>query len=158
MDVPKEKIQSGHLGVTDLALNEMSRSPSTEETDPSTLSKHVQTPESSQEPIFASAWPPCHVCPNPLLLSAILDDRRRYSFPSFESWLPYFKDSWVDKELLASRPSLFRERAEDEPARKEEHNKYMKILLGDEEELSPAIPGTDCFNPVLERFWLSWAR
>ncbi|GAQ85698.1 hypothetical protein KFL_002490160 [Klebsormidium nitens] len=34
----------------------------------------------------------------------------------------------------------------------------MKVLLGDEEELPPVIPGTDCFNPVLERFWLPWAR
>lgn len=68
------------------------------ESSSSALSKYVQTPEPLlQEPIVA--WPPCNVCPQSFYLSALLDFRNRYFFPSFEDWLPYFKDSPVDKQF-----------------------------------------------------------
>lgn len=45
------------------------------------------------------------------------------------------------------------------PDAKAKHEAYLKELgVREEEVLPPAIPGTDCFNPVLEKFWLPFAR
>lgn len=109
---------------------------------------------------LASDWPPCCITPPPELG---LCKSTEY-FSSFEEWMSRF-ELQVERQTMLFNPNrqdkLQRfKKSFSCPEARGKHEAYMKKLgVLEEEALLPVIPaGTDCFNPMLDRFWEPWAR
>lgn len=116
------------------------------------------------EPIVVSRWPPCCAWQSDKFsLFANFEESTQYLFPSFGSWRFYYmtiRKDWKSDQWRSNSLGCSLGRTTDERTKREKHESFMKALLGSEEvpPLAPVIPGTNCFNPVLEKFWLPWAR
>lgn len=109
-----------------------------------------------QKPILQ--WPPCCISPNSVRQNAL------GFFTSFDDWMHCYKgpldalERAEDAKGYELAVQAFQEVMQS-PVMRAEHDAYFELLgLSGDEKLQPVIPGTDCFNPVLKRFWEPWAR
>ncbi|GAQ88175.1 hypothetical protein KFL_004060100 [Klebsormidium nitens] len=129
----------------------MSASQLSREAEPSLAQLSSSKSEPQQQ---RATWPPCQI---PMDVSAPSD-----FVSNFDEWM---------RAQRARAPARARtvcprweQRVRDlmkSPQVKAEHEAYLRELGVEEdleEALPPVIPGTDCFNPVLEKFWLPLAR
>lgn len=123
-----------------------------------------------------AVWPPCSV-PSSVILHDLVDPP--VFFSSFEDWVDFFFLCWPlrldeprentlpigEHQLKIGGEDFFEKMKQlleanmTDPDVMEEHVAYLERLgVSEEDQLPPAIAGTDCFNPVLERFWKPWAK